>query len=282
MMWFFPYRRAVSGLLMGTALASASLLLPAPQAVARAALYFPPARTVEWRHPGDGEVRQEPRDWARSLLFSARAGELIRQTLDPEASAEAAAASSLLGEDDHLQIQAREPGLLDLEINYDRPEVSLTVCQAVVAFLKTEVLVERGRRVEAGLAGLVREQADALERQEKAESEIVRQIRQQRDNKQLEETELGFLGRNSQDPVDPMARQDFLSGLAATRRLRSRELHLALQEETSLPGFSVMEPPHLESPGRPVWYTPVAAVLGLLLGIKLTQPQPAEKKNGRA
>lgn len=246
---------------------AASYLVPNPQPGALATLYFPPARPVDWRHPGDGEVRQAPCEWARSLLSSAQAGEQIRGAINSEVSPEAAAASSLLGEGEHLRVELREPGLLEIKVTFDRPEVSLLVCQSLLAYLEQEVLRERGRRVESGLGALVREQADALEKQERAEADIVRQLRLYKRKPTAGDADVGLVTVHP-DPVDALAKEDFQVGLAATRRLRSRELRLALEEETSLPGFSVMDPPHLNPLGRPTWYTPMAALLGLMLAAR--------------
>lgn len=264
-MWLLSYRRGVLGLSMAAALAAASLLLPTSAPSAHTTLYFPSARPVDWIQLG--EKRKKPVDWAHSLLLSARAGEQIRKSLSPDTSPDAAAAASLLTDGDHLHMQAREPGLLQIEVTEARPEVALVVCQAVVTFLKKEVLMERNRRVDAGLASLVREQANALERQETAEGEIVLKLRQAHQTEPTSsEPDAGLF--QAPDPLNATSREDFLVGLVASRQLHAQELRLALQEETSLPGFSVVDPPQLCVKSRPIWVTPAAALLGLLLGVQ--------------
>lgn len=267
MPWVFPWRRAATGALVAGGVVLASYSLPVEAVTARATLYFPPARPVDWRGPSDGNsMREEPRDWTRSVMASAKFGEQVRLALGSSVDAEVAEASSLLADSEHLSCLVREPGLLVLEVRGDRPEMALQLCAGVITFLKTEVELERARRVESALARLVEKQADALERQESAENQIVKQLREFSKKDPTAEPDLAFFG-GRREPVDSLSQQSYREGLAASRRLRSRELQLALQEETALPGFAVTDPPHLYTPGRPVWYTPTAAALGLGLGL---------------
>lgn len=237
----------------------------APSALAT--LYFPPPQTTDGRGP-------EPRDWACSRLSSTELGERVRRTLRSSASPNTLAAASLLVSEGHLSFHTREPGLLSIRVTGTTLQHPLELCQAVVLVLEEDLLLERERRVAARLAGLLQSQARALEREERAEKETYRELRDFK--KSHPETESGvspLARRPLAEPMDLTYCDDFQAGLLASRRLRSEELHVNLQEEADLPGFSVTEPPYLETSHQPKVGVSPAACLGVLIYLAMCKWQ---------
>ena len=250
---------------------TASQALPGGQSRAQAMLYFPPARKTDYmEREAQGElVYTEPRDWAQSVLHSTGLGEAVRSQLPDETPLEVISASNLLLEESRMRVTQREPGLLIIQVLADKNETALLLCQGIVAYLHSQLQATRDQSLQSKASSQSQNLADVLERGERAEKELVEHVLQDSTQREKPKERLNMFPFYSREPVDYSTREDFLTGLRASRRLKATDLYLALQQETRLPGFTVIESAQALPPLAPAWYSLLGSALGSTLGCLL-------------
>lgn len=261
---FIPlFRKRVFRLaLFGGVLGLAASTLPTKLTVARATLLFPPRLQLKSDALPDAEALANAPDlpgsvqWAQDKLRSKEAVEALCKRIErtvTEDKQEVLRSACLLPEEDRLTVTALEGNYLQLSVAANKPDVALSLCAGLLAYLNFKAKIP----LEDPEAEKLTQAERLLRVQEKTlQSQLWKRLAF--DAPALKEDDL---------EASELELSEYQANLNHYRQLSREHFFRETRAAAESPSFVVVEPPYLVYQSRSrIWATLAGMALGALIG----------------